>query len=127
MKCDLEALMSQQPSQPNSFPPAAGPIRSEFSNDPDMREIVEMYVQEMPERVNKLQELWSTQQMDELKRLAHQLKGASGGYGFSPVGTAAASVERSLMALSEGSATASLEQLRDQFEQLLSMCRRVTM
>jgi HPt (histidine-containing phosphotransfer) domain-containing protein len=123
--------MSQFPSQPNSQPQPApsssGPIRSEFSNDPDMREIVEMYVQEMPARVSKLQELWAAQQMDELKRLAHQLKGASGGYGFTPVGSAAGKVEHSLMALSEGSANASLDQLRKQFEDLLSMCRRVTM
>jgi len=118
--------MSQFPSQPNS-PSAQGPIRSEFSNDPDMREIVEMYVQEMPARVDRLQELWAGQQMDELKRLAHQLKGASGGYGFTPVGSAAGKVESSLNALSEGSAAASLDQLRAQFEDLLSMCRRVTM
>lgn len=117
--------MSQSPT-PNSQP-ASGPIRSEFSNDPDMKEIVEMYVQEMPERVGKLQELWAAQQMDELKRLAHQLKGASGGYGFGTVGSAAGKVEASLMALSEGSASASLDQLRKQFEELLSMCRRVTM
>jgi HPt (histidine-containing phosphotransfer) domain-containing protein len=91
-----------------------------------MREIVEMYVQEMPARVSKLEELWSAQQMDELKRLAHQLKGASGGYGFAPVGTAAGRVEMSLVALSEGSASASLDQLRRQFEELLGMCRRVT-
>jgi HPt (histidine-containing phosphotransfer) domain-containing protein len=92
-----------------------------------MKEIVEMYVQEMPARVSKLEELWSGQQMDELKRLAHQLKGASGGYGFTPVGAAAGRVEASLMALSDGSASASLEKLRGQFEELLSMCRRVTM
>lgn len=117
--------MSQFPT-PNSQP-ASGPLRSEFSNDPDMREIVEMYVQEMPARVSKLQDLWAAQQMDELKRLAHQLKGASGGYGFAPVGSAAAKVESSLMSLAEGSASASLDQLRKQFEDLLSMCRRVTM
>jgi len=92
-----------------------------------MREIVEMYVQEMPERVSKLQELWTAQQMDELKRLAHQLKGASGGYGFSPVSAAAGRGEASLGALADGSAAASLEKLRGQFEELLSMCRRVTM
>jgi HPt (histidine-containing phosphotransfer) domain-containing protein len=117
--------MSQFPT-PNSQR-VSGPIRSEFSNDPDMKEIVEMYVQEMPLRVSKLQELWSAQQMDELKRLAHQLKGASGGYGFATVGSAAGKVEASLMALSEGSASASLDQLRKQFDDLLSMCRRVTM
>ncbi|MDP1661697.1 MAG: Hpt domain-containing protein [Phycisphaerales bacterium] len=117
--------MSQFPT-PNPQP-VSGPIRSEFSNDPDMREIVELYVQEMPARVSKLQELWAAQQMDDLKRLAHQLKGASGGYGFAPVGSAAGKVEHSLLALAEGSASVSLEQLRNQFEDLLSMCRRVTM
>lgn len=102
-------------------------IRSTFANDPDMREIVEMYVQEMPERISRLEETWGNQQLDELKRLAHQLKGASGGYGFEPVGAAAGKLEHALVKLSEGSAQVTLEQMRSQFGELLDMCRRVQM
>ncbi len=105
----------------------AGVIRSEFANDPDMREIVEMYVQEMPERIGRLEEVWTGQHLDELKRLAHQIKGASGGYGFTPVGDAASRLESTLMRLSEGSTQVTLEQMRGQFGDLLDMCRRVQM
>jgi HPt (histidine-containing phosphotransfer) domain-containing protein len=103
------------------------PIRSAFANDPDMREIVEMYVQEMPERISRLEDVWRGQHLDELKRLAHQIKGASGGYGFEPVGEAAGRLEHALVKLSEGSAQVTLEQMRGQFGELLDMCRRVQM
>jgi HPt (histidine-containing phosphotransfer) domain-containing protein len=105
---------------------AAGPLRSEFANDPDMAEIVEMFVDEMPQRTEQLTKLWSSQQMEDLKRFAHQIKGASGGYGFPTVGAAAAKVESTLNALSEGSATASLQDLRKQVEDLINLCQRVT-
>jgi HPt (histidine-containing phosphotransfer) domain-containing protein len=112
----------------SQFPqPANSALRSEFANDPDMREIVEMYVQEMPERIARLNELWSSQQLSELCRLAHQLKGASGGYGFTPVSKAAGSVETTLIKLSEGSAQATLAQLRQQFDELVNLCQRVQM
>jgi HPt (histidine-containing phosphotransfer) domain-containing protein len=106
---------------------AKQPLRSEFANDPDMRDIVEMYVTEMPERIAQLTNLWTSQQLDELRRVAHQLKGASGGYGFPTVGKAAGKVENSLMALSDGSANASLAQLRLQVEDLINTCQRVSM
>ncbi|MCU0688518.1 MAG: Hpt domain-containing protein [Phycisphaerales bacterium] len=106
---------------------AKQPLRSEFANDPDMRDIVEMYVTEMPERISQLTNLWTSQQLDELRRVAHQLKGASGGYGFPTVGKAAGKVENSLLALSDGSANASLAQLRAQVEDLINTCQRVSM
>lgn len=113
------------PAQPN--PSAIGPIKSQFSNDPDMREIVELFVQEMPERIEAINTLWRDQQLNELRRAAHQLKGAGGGYGFPTVGQAAARLEQSLMALEHGSAKASIDTLRTQFEELVSLCRAVTM
>lgn len=119
--------MSQPtPPSPSSPSPGSGIIRSEFANDPDMKEIVEMYVVEMPERIGKLTELWQGQQLDELKRIAHQLKGASGGYGFPTVGTAAGKVEATINKLSEGSGNTSLQQLRTQVEDLLGLCKRVS-
>lgn len=111
----------------NSVPPqAAGPLRSEFANDPDMAEIVEMFVDEMPQRTQQLTTLWTNQQMEDLKRFAHQIKGASGGYGFPVVGAAAAKVEASLNALCEGSANVTLQDLRKQVEELINLCQRVT-
>lgn len=113
--------MSAQPTER-----AAQPIISQFAHDPDMREIVEAFVQEMPERVESINAFWRDQQLDELRRAAHQLKGAGGGYGFPTVSQAADRLEQSLVSLEHGSAKGSIDSLRAQFEELVSLCRAVT-
>jgi HPt (histidine-containing phosphotransfer) domain-containing protein len=66
------------------------PVRSEFAEDEDFRELLEPFVASMPEKRRSLADLFRNGQIDELGRLAHQLKGAAGGYGFPEVSTAAA-------------------------------------
>ncbi|MFN0012725.1 MAG: Hpt domain-containing protein [Phycisphaerales bacterium] len=105
---------------------SASPLRSQFVDDTDMREIVEMFVSGMPEKIAALGQLWEQQRLDDLKRLAHQLKGAGGGYGFPTVGEAAGRVESSIDAMAYGSG-AKVEQLRAQFEDLITLCRSVSM
>jgi HPt (histidine-containing phosphotransfer) domain-containing protein len=61
-----------------------------------MRDLIAMFVDEMPEKVATLESLARSRDSDSLRRLAQQLKGASGGYGFSTVGAAAAVLEESL-------------------------------
>lgn len=100
-------------------------VRSEFATDPDLAPIVRMFVKEMPDRVRQLDEGWRAQRLDEVRRLSHQLKGAGGGYGFPELSRVAGEVEQSLIALSEGSARASLEETRRRFEELINLCRRV--
>lgn len=110
-----------------SSPAPVTQLRSTYADDPDMREIVEAFVGEMPDRLAALERAWSEQQLDEVRRLAHQLKGASGGYGFQSVGAAAADLERTLVEMGRGSAGASVASLRREFESLIAMCRRVSM
>lgn len=104
------------------------PLRSQFADDPDMREIVDIFVTEMPSRIEMLERVWREQQTEELKRLAHQLKGASGGYGFPAVCLVAAQLEQTLQTLGQGGSNGpgGVDSLRRQFEELLSMCKRVT-
>jgi HPt (histidine-containing phosphotransfer) domain-containing protein len=106
--------------------PSEGVIRSEFATDPDLAPIVRMFVEELPERVRQLHEGWQAQRFEEVRRLSHQLKGAGGGYGFPGLSRAAGDVEAALIALSEGSARASLEETRKRFEELLNLCRRIS-
>lgn len=107
--------------------PTTGPLRSQFADDPDMKEIVDIFVQEMPARVEQLQRVWRAQQIEELTRLAHQLKGASGGYGFPAVGQVAAQFETTLKSMSHGGAHAdATATLRRQFDELVGICKRVT-
>lgn len=72
------------------------PIRSTYEDDPDMLELVRSFAEELPERAAALEALLANGQLDELQVLAHQLKGAGGGYGFQVITDVAASLERVL-------------------------------
>jgi HPt (histidine-containing phosphotransfer) domain-containing protein len=89
-----------------------------------MRELVMMFVEELPQRMQALTEALKAQQWDVVHRISHQLKGASAGYGFPTVGTAAAKVEDVVKA---GPITTqqSLTQLVESVNQLTGLCKRV--
>ncbi|MCA9122620.1 MAG: Hpt domain-containing protein [Planctomycetaceae bacterium] len=62
-------------------------VRSEYvystlGLDPDLGDLVEMFVEELPSRIAMIQDCWQRADMDGLGRAAHQLKGAAGSYGF---------------------------------------------
>ncbi len=71
-------------------------IRSTYEDDPDMLEIVQEFAAELPDRVKTLEGCLEAGDLTELKTLAHQLKGAGGGYGFPPITEAAAQLEQVL-------------------------------
>jgi HPt (histidine-containing phosphotransfer) domain-containing protein len=73
-----------------------GSIRSVYESDPDMLEIVREFAAELPARVAKLEAHLSAGELRELQTLAHQLKGAGGGYGFPLITELAASLESAL-------------------------------
>lgn len=72
------------------------PIRSTFEDDPDMMDIVQEFAAELPKRAAELRSLFEGDQLEALRTLAHQLKGAGGGYGFAPITEAAAALEQAL-------------------------------
>jgi HPt (histidine-containing phosphotransfer) domain-containing protein len=72
------------------------PLYSSLASDPDMVELVELFVEEMPERIDALLDMVREADMDGLQRMAHQLKGAAGSYGFEDITVAAAKLERTL-------------------------------
>ncbi len=72
------------------------PIRSIYEDDPDMIEIVREFADELPSRAESVESLLRQGDLGELQRLAHQLKGAGGGYGFAAVSDVAAAVEQAL-------------------------------
>ncbi|MFO0827710.1 MAG: Hpt domain-containing protein [Phycisphaerales bacterium] len=93
-------------------------IKSEFADDPDMREIVEFFVNDLGDRVAAISAAFQSDDLSRLRTLAHQLKGAAGGYGFPAIGMAAATVERELLA-----DQATLSALSEKVEDLLRLCR----
>jgi signal transduction histidine kinase/DNA-binding NarL/FixJ family response regulator/HPt (histidine-containing phosphotransfer) domain-containing protein len=83
------------PPPPSDAPaaPADEPLYSEFAGDADMVEIIDAFVAGLPARMDALREAVDAGAADEAKRLAHQLKGAAGGYGFAPITVAAGELE----------------------------------
>ncbi len=83
------------------------PIRSQYHDDADMRELVREFASDLPNRVRRLEELLAGEDFEELERVAHQLKGAGGGYGFPQITEAAAVLE---LALRDGADTSRVKQ-----------------
>ena len=92
------------------------PIRSEYENDSDMLEIVKEFASELPERMVALEQSLSSGDLAKLETLAHQLKGAGGGYGFPQITDAAAVLES---ALREGADASVIEETLQQLGQVL--------
>jgi HPt (histidine-containing phosphotransfer) domain-containing protein len=86
-----------------------------------MRELVEMFVQEMPERIEAIRAAFSSAELARLRTLSHQLKGASAGYGFAPLGVAAGKVEDAVRSTPD-----ELASIRERVDELVELCRRVT-
>lgn len=110
----------------NPRPVGGGALSSEFAGDPEMTDLVRLFVEEMPQRVDAMLECWERGSLGDLRRLAHQLKGASGGYGFPTVGETAAQLESGLAAAGRTPEPDVLGKLKAQVDDLVDMCRRVT-
>lgn len=61
---------------------SAQPLYSIFGIDPDLEELVEIFVEELPHRLASFRDLLARGEWDALGRAAHQLKGSVGSYGF---------------------------------------------
>ena len=96
------------------------PLRSEYSDEPEMAELIEYFVSELPNRARAIDDCLRKNQLDELRVLAHQLKGASGGYGFGQLGDAAAKLEQTIE--TEGGC----ESIQSTVDDLLSLCQRIS-
>lgn len=94
------------------------PLISEFADDQEMIELIELFVAEMPARVRALESAFSDTAFGDLQRLAHQLRGAAPCYGFPAIGAAAAEVERAAQR------DAGLEEMRAQLDELIILCQR---
>lgn len=69
------------------------PVYSQLGGDPDLGELVSMFVAEMPRRISAFQQEQSAGNREAIGRLAHQMKGAAGSYGFNQATPYAARLE----------------------------------
>jgi CheY-like chemotaxis protein len=99
--------------------PASGShLVSTIVDDAEMAEIIRQFVVDLPERSSAILRALQVPDIETLTRLAHQLRGSAGGYGFPLITEAAASLE-------DGVADGlDLSSLQVRAEALASLCRR---
>ena len=71
----------------------------------------------MPDRVTQFLLLFENAKWEELRRMAHQLKGAAGSYGFEPITEAAARLENAIRQ------TQPEERIQAAVEEVVQLCR----
>ena len=77
-----------------------------------------MFVDDLYERMKAVKTAFETADEDQLRHLAHQIKGSAGGYGFGPIGDVAAELEYELLR-----EEADISQVQERVEDLASICR----
>jgi HPt (histidine-containing phosphotransfer) domain-containing protein len=99
--------------------PATTPIYSKLGSDPELSELVELFVGELPDRLAALRANYDAGQFADLARLAHQMKGAAGSYGFASVTPAAERLE-----VAAGKREPE-DLIREALDELVALCGRL--
>lgn len=68
-------------------------LHSSLSTDPEMADLVRMFVADAPLKIGKFERALEAGDTEELRILAHQLKGAAPGYGFDDLAPIAKALE----------------------------------
>lgn len=99
------------------------PLVSSLAGDPEMAELVQLFVSELPERMAALRSALDSRDFRVAARLTHQLRGSAAGYGFAPIGLAAGAVE-DLLRAGSGAEQVMAERLVDTVNELRALCDR---
>ena len=100
------------------------PLLSSFSSDPEMRELIEMFVHDLPSRIDAIAASVQVSDLNQLRTYAHQLKGSAGGYGYEPISDAAARLE---LAIKGQDIQPDLDPIRQEVDALIALCRRASL
>ena len=92
-----------------------GILISELADDPDMAQIIPIYVGRFPSKISLMNAYLAGNQLVELARLAHQLKGTGGGYGFPSISDAACRVGQQIQSKSD------IQQIRNAVSELTDL------
>lgn len=96
-KRELISMLNQFGRAAHDSPPKEQPapaaVEDPFDGDPEMLELVAMFIEDIQADVVALRAAAERGDIDKIATIAHQLKGCAGGYGFPAVGELAARVE----------------------------------
>ncbi|HTW95963.1 MAG TPA: response regulator, partial [Tepidisphaeraceae bacterium] len=129
----LRRVRSDQPHAANVTPPPPPSVKLAPQSMPEpsprigaadaaaaaMRHAVMGFVSRLPGRVDSLVQLADRGELEELRRLVHQLKGSGTGYGFPKITEAAAAAEAAIKASDR------VEAVRGQVDELIELIRSV--
>ena len=96
--------------------PRIMPLRSQFADDPEMGELLVLFLSELESKVNAMRTSVESGDVDTLTRVTHQVRGAAGGYGYPQITNIAAQVEETLRG------GGSCEQVESTVYDLLGLC-----
>lgn len=108
---------------PSNPEPSDRVIVSDLAFDPDMAELVELFVSELPGRAGKVSAAFDAGRWSDLAIQAHQLRGSSAGHGFPQIGAIAGRLE-DLVRGAQGKEQSAAARIRAQVEELTDLCRR---
>lgn len=98
-------------------------------SDPEFDELKREFLQEAEQKVREIRDAFAAQNpptpetVERAIYLAHQLKGAGGSYGFQPISTDAAALERALEKIAGGEAEA-VNEVNSQLNSLLGIIEK---
>jgi HPt (histidine-containing phosphotransfer) domain-containing protein len=92
---------------------ATDPIRSTLADDSDFAELLREFTETIPQKRQNARALQQLGSVDELRVLAHQLKGTGGGYGFPGLSDVAADLEQTCDTRDAASITRAVDRLVD--------------
>ncbi len=93
------------------------PIISELANDQDYREVIEIFLEDLPLELQAISEAYDNSDIDQLKYHIHTIKGAGGSAGFPVIKEKAAQAEKNVI---EGE----LDSLQSSIDELTQLCKR---
>ena len=99
------------------------PIYSVYGTDPDMAELVDLFVAGVAETADAVRAAVAQEDWDAVRRGAHKVKGSAAGYGFEELGEEAGRLE-SLIAR-DGSLEVEPDEIREAVDRFESVCRRI--
>lgn len=98
---------------------ATATIGSTLSVDPELVELVELFLSEVPGRLGTMSDAFEQQNWSELRRAAHQWKGAGGSYGYPQLSAAAALLENAC------ASARPKDEIKQRLDELVDLCGRL--
>jgi len=95
-----------------------GPVRANPEVDDELLELMRDYRAGLPSLTFRIERMWSSRSLDELKTIAHQVKGSAGGYGMPSLSNVAGQFETALRQES------SMESIQASFQELIDELQR---